>query len=585
MAVINGSAANDTLVGGDASDFMYGLEGDDHLSGAAGNDALTGGPGNDTIDGGEGDDTLFFSGNFADYSVVYDGAAGRFTFTDLNAMRDGVDAVRNVERFQFNDVGKTALQLGGGTASDTMPPLLIGTNPLDGSTGVAIDANLVGTFSEPVLRGSGTIVLRSADGVVFESYDVATSPNISIDGNVVTVNPSANLARGTLYTLSAPAGVFKDAAGNPTDSTDPGLTFATAGAAQTGGAGNDRLTGSVGDDLIDGASGDDEIDGGAGNDRLAGGAGNDVLIGGSGDDTLDGGNGRDRMEGGQGADLYYVDNLGDLVVELDNAISLAPALRPGLDLGQTLDKVVSSVSYSLTSFVENLELAAGGGNLSGVGNSLDNILTGNEGNNSFTGGAGNDLIDGQAGLDSALFAGPRADYSVSPGGSATTVQANAGTDGTDTLINIERLRFADLGIALDTGASQSGGGTALLIGAVLGQAALAAKKPLVGAVLDLFDQGYSLQILSGAVMRLDIWGLLANGGAASASNTQIASYLLRTVNGTAPDTATLNAAVAALDSETGAAQGSFLWHLAESAANQTQVNLVGLAQTGLDYQA
>jgi hypothetical protein len=118
---------------------------------------------------------------------------------------------------------------------------------------------------------------------------------------------------------------------------------------------------------------------------------------------------------------------------------------------------------------------------------------------------------------------------------------------------------------------------------VLGRAALAAKKPLVGAVLDLFDQGYTLPILSGAVMRLDIWGLLANGGAASASNTQIANYLLTTVNGTAPDAVTLNAAVSALDSETGAAQGGFLWHLAESAQNQLQVNLVGLAQSGLEY--
>ncbi|MEN9396569.1 MAG: hypothetical protein RLZ81_1099, partial [Pseudomonadota bacterium] len=41
----------------------------------------------------------------------------------------------------------------------------------------------------------------------------------------------------------------------------------------------------------------------------------------------------------------------------------------------------------------------------------------------------------------------------------------------------------------------------------------------------------------------------------------------------------------ALDSETGAAQGAFLWHLAESAANQRQVNLVGLAQSGLEFEA
>ena len=118
---------------------------------------------------------------------------------------------------------------------------------------------------------------------------------------------------------------------------------------------------------------------------------------------------------------------------------------------------------------------------------------------------------------------------------------------------------------------------------MLGKDLLATKKPLVGTGIDLFDQGYTLQQLSGAIMRLDIWGVLANGGQASATNTQIANYLLTTVNKAAPDAATLAAAVQAINTETGAAQGNFLWHLAESAANQVQVGLVGLATTGLEF--
>jgi hypothetical protein len=55
------------------------------------------------------------------------------------------------------------------------------------------------------------------------------------------------------------------------------------------------------------------------------------------------------------------------------------------------------------------------------------------------------------------------------------------------------------------------------------------------------------------------------------------------VNKAAPDAATLSAAVAALDSETGVAQGTFLFNLASSAANQTQVNLVGVAATGIEF--
>ena len=51
---------------------------------------------------------------------------------------------------------------------------------------------------------------------------------------------------------------------------------------------------------------------------------------------------------------------------------------------------------------------------------------------------------------------------------------------------------------------------------------------------------------------------------------------------TAPDAATLTTAVAARDSEIGIAQGTFLGRLAESANNQLQVGLVGLATTGID---
>ena len=85
------------------------------------------------------------------------------------------------------------------------------------------------------------------------------------------------------------------------------------------------------------------------------------------------------------------------------------------------------------------------------------------------------------------------------------------------------------------------------------------------------------------MIRLPIWGLLANGGDETASNALIASYLLTTVNGVAPDSATLAAGVHALNSEKDAAQGNFLRTLAESSANQAQVGLAGLATTGLVF--
>ena len=202
----------------------------------------------------------------------------------------------------------------------------------------------------------------------------------------------------------------------------------------------------------------------------------------------------------------------------------------------------------------------------------------------------NETIDGGAGTDTAVFNATRAASNVSKTSTGWTLTSPA--DGTDTLTNIERLKFSDGGRALDLGTTQSGGETALLLGAVLpGKLALdASKQALVGAVIGLFDQGYSLSILSGALLRLDIWSILTGQSVTTsapytprtlAEDTAIANYLLTNVNGAAPDANTLQTAAAALHNET--SQGAWLAQLAASTAGQTHIGLAGLANTGLDY--
>lgn len=218
-----------------------------------------------------------------------------------------------------------------------------------------------------------------------------------------------------------------------------------------------------------------------------------------------------------------------------------------------------------------------------IGSAQVDTLLGNAANNIFTGGAGNDTINGGAGGDTAVFSGPRASYTVTKGVNSLIVSNNGGPDGTDTLTSVERLQFSNTKVAYDSALGQSAGDAVLLLGAVLGSALLEAKKPLINTVAELFDTGlFSTQIFAGAVLRLPIWGALANGGAATASNSQIANFLLTNVNHVAPDAVTLAAAVNALDTQTGAAQGTFLAQLAQSAANQLNVGLVGLATTGID---
>ena len=95
---------------------------------------------------------------------------------------------------------------------------------------------------------------------------------------------------------------------------------------------------------------------------LWGGAGNDTLIGQGGNDILVGA-GADTMVGGAGDDLYFVDNLGDNIIE-----------HPG----EGIDTAYVSVNgYTLA---DNVELGA-------VDTTTGITLSGNSGDNWLWGGA------------------------------------------------------------------------------------------------------------------------------------------------------------------------------------------------------
>jgi cyclophilin family peptidyl-prolyl cis-trans isomerase/methionine-rich copper-binding protein CopC len=97
---------------------------------------------------------------------------------------------------------------------ETTPPTVANFSPADEAIGFAADSNIVVTFSEAVQRGSGTIVLRNAAGAVIETYNAATSANLSFSGSTLTINPSNDLAYLTGHKLEFAAGSVKDLAGN-----------------------------------------------------------------------------------------------------------------------------------------------------------------------------------------------------------------------------------------------------------------------------------------------------------------------------------------------------------------------------------
>jgi methionine-rich copper-binding protein CopC len=92
-------------------------------------------------------------------------------------------------------------------------PVITGTSPANGAISVSPDADLVATFSEAVVAGSGTIELRQSGGALIESFDAATSPLLSFAGSTLTIDPSANLAANTIYYVMITSGAVVDTSG------------------------------------------------------------------------------------------------------------------------------------------------------------------------------------------------------------------------------------------------------------------------------------------------------------------------------------------------------------------------------------
>jgi Ca2+-binding RTX toxin-like protein len=166
-----------------------------------------------------------------------------------------------------------------------------------------------------------------------------------------------------------------------------------------------------------------------------------VLIGNIAANTLDGGSGVDIVIGGAGDDIYLVDNADDIVVE---------------NVGEGTDAVQSSVSFTLGDNVENLTLT-GATAINGMGNILDNVLTGNSSSNILIGGAGNDTLNGGTGSD-ILIGGVGNDiYFIDNTGDIVTELAGEGTDTIQSAItytlgaNVENLTLIGSGVINGTG--------------------------------------------------------------------------------------------------------------------------------------
>ena len=115
----------------------------------------------------------------------------------------------------------------------------------------------------------------------------------------------------------------------------------------------------------------------------------------------------------------------------------------GYKVAQTID-LRSGYFSSVGGSTGNVTIAMGATVENAIGGTAADTINGNAVANRVTGGQGNDVLDGGAGLDTAVYVGKFASYAISAkSDGGWSIKDNAGTDGTDSVINIETLAFSD----------------------------------------------------------------------------------------------------------------------------------------------
>jgi hypothetical protein len=99
------------------------------------------------------------------------------------------------------------------TAADGAAPVLVSTSPEDDSTAAAPAGNLVAEFDENIAAGSGSIRIRNLSTSVTTVIPVG-DPQVSISGNTLTIDPTADLGWADDYAIQIDAGAITDVAGN-----------------------------------------------------------------------------------------------------------------------------------------------------------------------------------------------------------------------------------------------------------------------------------------------------------------------------------------------------------------------------------
>ncbi|CAD5107740.1 peroxidase family protein [Zestomonas carbonaria] len=408
--VLGGTSGNDIMIGSIGDDTLWGDEGNDRLEGGDGNDVIEGGAGDDiitdrggddVIKGGDGNDVIHGGNGF---NLILGGHGNDFIITgeDVSETFGGpgndfiLGAKGNLQT--AGNEGDDWIEIGtqDGAPGDNFDPFT--TDSVNGHdvfiTGPGFD-EIIGEGGDDIMVGSdGADHFEGNSGFDWASYKFdpyGVKVDFLVDDFVEP--PVAPSNAGILDRFAEVEGLSGSAHGDILrgDNADA-ATMATSSIHgntldQEGIA---RIAGMQ--QFLNALLGPGQTSFGAGN-IILGGGGSDIIEGRGGDDLIDGDLWLDvrvavhQNIDGSGPVIRIVDSIRELMMDM-----LSGTLNPGQL------EIVRELRTSDTSF------------------------------------------------DTAVFAGPRDNYTVTIQNGIITVVDNVGQEGTDTLRNIERLQFSDMAL-------------------------------------------------------------------------------------------------------------------------------------------
>ncbi|SDN53347.1 peroxidase family protein [Pseudomonas jinjuensis] len=408
---LEGGAGNDAVLGGDGDDIISDMFGDNRLEGGAGNDVIVvgsmeaGGAGN-LILGGDGQDFIIIT---EDISTTFGGQGDDFILSPKTSLPP------------TGNEGDDWIEMGtqDGAPGDNFAPLLtdevngndifVGGPGFDEMIGEGGDDIFVGSDAQDKMEG-----MSGFDWVTHKNDKVGVTVDLTL---AVLAQPHGNLPtenNGIFQPVGAsPASILdrfdevEGASGSRFGDIIRGDNVNAETILNHGGATGSALTNV---DLIDGLR---ELLQEAGLPTNGFATGN-ILLGGDGSDIIEGRGGDDLIDG-------------------DKWLNVRIAVYAADDVDHTGPEI-----DSFNSMTEMIPLMLAGTYSPGQLKAVREILPGTS-----TGGAA---------YDTAVFSGNRVDYTIEDRGNGVfRVTDNVGDDGSDTLVNIERLQFSDQTVELAGG--------------------------------------------------------------------------------------------------------------------------------------